>query len=63
MELIDKVLTTFKLCQEGESGKCEECSYLINNVCRYQFLARDAEIVIKNLLEETNNDTLVPLFH
>ena len=63
MKLIDKVLTAFSLCQKGESGKCEECPYFISNNCRYQFLARDAEIVIKNLLEETNNDTLVPLFH
>ena len=52
MELIDRVLTAFKLCQQGESGKCEECFYFIQNNCKYQFLARDAETVIKNLRGE-----------
>lgn len=59
MELIEKVLTALKLCQTLE---CSKCPYL-NEVqdCQFQLLARDAEIVINNLLRP-NDDTLTPLF-
>ena len=55
MELIEKVLTAFSLCQKGESGECEKCSYFISNNCRYQFLTRDAEFVINELLDYIKN--------
>ena len=59
MELTEKVLTTLKLCQTLE---CSKCHYLYKaNDCQFQLLARDAEIVINNLLKPSD-DTLTPLF-
>ena len=52
MELIEKVLTAFKLCQILD---CSKCPYLDEVVdCQFQLLARDAEIVIKELQEKAN---------
>ena len=59
MELTNKVLNTLKLCQTLE---CVKCPYLNEvNDCQFQLLARDAEIVINNLLKPSD-DTLIPLF-
>lgn len=59
MELTNKVLNTLKLCQTLE---CAKCPYLNEvNDCQFQLLARDAEIVINNLLKPSD-DTLTPLF-
>lgn len=55
MNLTDKVLTAFSLCQKGESGQCEDCPYFKQNVCRYQFLAKDAEKIIKELKSDLAN--------
>ena len=54
MELTEKVLTALKLCQTLE---CAKCPYL-NEVqdCQFQLLARDAEIVIKELQENTQEN-------
>ena len=54
MELINKVLIAFKLCQSKE---CDGCPYFIRRSCAFQLLARDAEIVIKQLLKNEESDT------
>lgn len=54
MKLIEKVLTALKLCQSEE---CDGCHYFIRRSCAFQFLARDAEIVIKQLLKNKESDT------
>lgn len=54
MELIEKVLTAFKLCQSKE---CDGCPYFIRRSCAWQLLARDAEIVINKLLETKESES------
>ena len=54
MDLTEKVLTALKLCQTLE---CEKCPYL-NEVkdCQFQLLARDAEIVIKEIYNNEKSE-------
>ena len=54
MELIDKVLTAFKLCQSKE---CDGCPYFIRRSCMFQLLARDAEIVINELYKNEKSES------
>ena len=49
MELIDKVLTALKLCQTLECAKCPYFNLNKGQDCQFQLLAKDAEIIIKNL--------------
>ena len=54
MELVKKVLTALKLCQTLE---CAKCPYLNEvNDCQFQLLARDAEIVIKEIYNDEKSE-------
>ena len=53
MELMEKVIKAFKVCQTYECSY--ECPYLEGGDCKFQQLARDAEIVINKLYEKSES--------